>query len=80
MIKLLFKHNSAHGNCSDGLIQLTNGGGDNDGRVEICTDGIWMTIDAKYWNYNNAKVVCRQLGYYDTCKYNIISSIVCDLL
>ncbi|XP_011408917.1 PREDICTED: scavenger receptor cysteine-rich domain superfamily protein-like, partial [Amphimedon queenslandica] len=54
-------------NCSNGTIRLTDGGGDNEGRVEICTDGIWMTIDARYyWNYNNAKVVCRQLGYYDT--------------
>ncbi|XP_019860896.1 PREDICTED: deleted in malignant brain tumors 1 protein-like, partial [Amphimedon queenslandica] len=53
-------------NCSNGTIHLTDGEGDNEGRVEICTDGIWMTIDARYWNYNNAKVVCRQLGYYDT--------------
>ncbi|XP_019851371.1 PREDICTED: scavenger receptor cysteine-rich domain superfamily protein-like isoform X2 [Amphimedon queenslandica] len=50
-------------NCSAGMTTL---GGDNEGRVEICTDGIWTTIDARYWNYNNAKVVCRQLGYYDT--------------
>ncbi|XP_019850242.1 PREDICTED: deleted in malignant brain tumors 1 protein-like [Amphimedon queenslandica] len=53
-------------NCSNGTVHLTDGGGDNEGRVEICTDGIWMTIDPGYWNYNNAKVVCRQLGYYDT--------------
>ena len=55
-------------NCSNGSIRLTNGGGDNEGRVEICTDGNWMTTEANYWNYNNAKVVCRQLGYHDTCK------------
>ena len=55
-------------NCSNGSIRLTNGGGDNEGRVEICTDGNWMTTEANYWNYSNSKVVCRQLGYHDTCK------------
>uniref|UniRef100_A0A1X7SJW9 SRCR domain-containing protein n=1 Tax=Amphimedon queenslandica TaxID=400682 RepID=A0A1X7SJW9_AMPQE len=68
-------------NCSNGTIRLTDGGGDNEGRVEICTDGIWMTIDARYWNYNNAKVVCRQLGYYDTWSVAITDtnwSGICD--
>ena len=58
--------------CSNGSILMTSGGHDNEGRVEICTDGIWMTTEAYYWSYNNAKVVCRQLGYYDTCK-NILT-------
>ena len=59
-------------NCSNWSIRLTDSETDNEGRVEICTDGIWMTIDATYyytWSYNEAKVVCRQLGYYDQCKY-----------
>ena len=58
--------------CSNGSILTTNGGQDNEGRVEICTDGNWMTTEAYSWNYNNAKVVCRQLGYHDTCK-NILT-------
>ena len=53
---------------------MTNGGGDNEGKVEICTDGNWMTTEVNYWNYNNAKVVCRQLGFFDTCK-NILTVI-----
>ena len=51
---------------------MTNGGGDSEGRIEICTNGIWMTNEGNYWNYNNAKVVCRQLGYHDTCKNYLI--------
>ena len=47
---------------------MTNGGGDNEGRIEICTNGIWMTTETNSWNYNNAKVVCTHLGYHDTCK------------
>ena len=60
-------------NCSNWSIRLTDSETDNEGRVEICTDGIWMTIDATHWyytwSYNESKVVCRQLGYYDQCKY-----------
>ena len=67
--------------CSNGSIRLTNGGQNNEGRVEICTDGIWMTTDTNYWNYNNAKIVCRQLGYHDTCK-NIptCNNLMCSLV
>ena len=57
-------------NCSNWSIRLTDSETDNEGRVEICTDGIWMTIDT-ILSYNEAKVVCRQLGYYDHCKYII---------
>ena len=60
-------------NCSNWSIRLTDNETDNEGRVEICTDGIWMTIDTTHWyhtwSYNESKVVCRQLGYYDQCKY-----------
>ena len=58
-------------NCSNWSIRLTDSETDNEGRVEICTDGIWMTIDASRftWSYNESKVVCRQLGYYDQCMY-----------
>ena len=60
-------------NCSNWSIRLTDSETDNEGRVEICTDGIWMTIDTTNWyytwSYNEAKVLCRQLGYYDQCMY-----------
>ena len=47
-------------------------GSDNEGKVEICIDGMWMTTLVSYWSYNNAQVVCRQPGYNDTCKVNVI--------
>ena len=31
-----------------------------------------MTTEANSWNYNNAQVVCRQLGYHDTCKNYLV--------
>ena len=48
-----------------------DGESDNEGKVEICIDGIWMTTEANYWSYSHAKIVCRQLGYYDNCKINV---------
>ncbi len=37
------------------------------GRVEVCHDSEWGTIcgdaSSQYWEFKNAQVVCRQLGY-----------------
>ena len=38
------------------------------GRVEICLDGFWGRIQLYRWDYKDAKVVCRQLGY-DGCEF-----------
>ena len=59
-------------NCTNWSVRLVDGESDNEGKVEICIDGIWMTTEANYWSYSHAKIVCRQLGYYDKCKINVL--------
>ena len=52
------------GNCSEGELKLAGGSTNSEGRVEVCSNGIWGTIcDANNWDSRDATVVCKQLGY-----------------
>lgn len=51
--------------CSAGEARLVDGTSDNDGVLEICKDdeSSWGTVCNRYFDCNEAKVGCRQLGH-----------------
>ena len=51
--------------CTDGDIQIIPYNSDNKqmGRVEMCVNGTWGTVCSDFFDDNDAKVACRQLGY-----------------
>ena len=44
------------------LVQLP-GDMENEGRVEYCSEDRWGLVCFSYWDINDARVICRQLGY-----------------
>ena len=47
------------------MVRLTQSGGqnENEGRVEMCYNGVWGTVCASGWDEVEANIVCSQLGY-----------------
>ena len=49
--------------CEEGSVRLQNGAIEQEGRVEVCTNGVWGSVCDQLWNETEAFVVCKQTGH-----------------
>lgn len=64
-------------NCTEGDVRLIGGDSEYEGRVEVCVNKAWGTVCAySAWSYNDAKVVCNQIGALTLGMYIYIYSCV----
>ena len=49
--------------CESGQVHLVGGAVMTKGRVEVCANGTWGRVCHDFWADDDARVVCRQLGY-----------------
>ena len=57
--------------CIEGAIRLVDGKIDHEGRVEVCSNGVWGSICDNYFDTIDGDVICRELGY-ERCKYSLV--------
>ena len=48
---------------SSGTVRLVGGQIPEEGNVEVCVNRMWSSVCYHQWDYKDAFVVCRQLGY-----------------
>ena len=49
--------------CNEGEMRLVDGDIEQEGRPEVCWNGVWGNICDDVWQEVDAYILCRQLGY-----------------
>ncbi|XP_011409399.1 PREDICTED: neurotrypsin-like, partial [Amphimedon queenslandica] len=49
--------------CEEGAVRITDGLIENEGRLEVCVDGVWGSVCDDGWDKTDAHVACQQLGF-----------------
>lgn len=55
--------NPAVSDCVDGDVRLVGGPIPLEGTVELCRNRVWGGVCQSLWDFNDANVVCSQLGF-----------------
>ena len=59
--------------CKNGDIRLAGGLIEQEGRPEVCVDGVWGTICSYSWSSIDGYIFCKTLGYNGRSNpYNLI--------
>lgn len=52
--------------CADGAVQLIGDSRYSEfGRIEVCLNETWGTICDTHWDFTDASVLCKELGFSD---------------
>lgn len=68
------------GSCVQGSARLVNGTIIQEGRIEVCSNGIWSMVCQNNWNAIDAYILCKQLGYVGTGIIVFLIHVVLSLL
>ena len=49
------------GECPEGAVRLAGGDISQEGRLEVCLDGVWGSVCGDGWDQTDAHTLCQQL-------------------
>ena len=64
-VRICYDNYIFHAACTEGDVRLVNGTVASEGRVEICYYGQWGAVCDFLFSYEEAQVICRQLGFFN---------------
>ena len=68
-------HCSDPGECNEGDVRLADGVLEQEGRVEVCVNGVWGSICGTGWNGVDGYVVCKQAGFDDAGSHTTLGLV-----